>query len=204
MKSTFFTLFLLLTAIFSYSQNYLFNENQSGLNFTGRLSSFDNIDVFGFNAGFTINSRLTLGVDLELRHSEIYDNKRSFSPYLNCLLVRQNNQNRPITINLHSYYKNLKNTDYDASKNSFGLGLGFYRSYNLKSNIVIIPGGTLEWSSGSLDLYGDEYAESNIVYGLNISGKFNNFYLTPGVLFTNGKQIFEIDFGILLVGDKKQ
>jgi len=204
MKSTFFTLFLLLAAVCSYAQNYLFNENQSGLNFTGRLSSFDDIDVYGFNAGFTINGRLTLGVDLELRHSDVFNNKRSFSPYLNCLLVRQNNENLPITINLHSFYKNVKNTDYDTNKRSFGLGLGFYRSYNLKSNISIIPGGTLEWSSGSLNLYGDDHSDSNIVYGLNISGKFNNFYLTPGVLFTNGTQIFEVEFGVLLPSEKQK
>jgi hypothetical protein len=204
MKSTFFTLFLLFLTVCSYSQNYLLNENQSGLNFTGRLSTFDDINVYGFNAGFTINGRFSIGVDLELRNAELFGDAYSFSPYINCLLVRQNNENRPISINLLSYYKNIKYPNDDISENGFGLGLGFYKSFNLKNNTTIIPGGTLEWSSNSLDPYDVKYLDNNIVYGLNISGKFNNFYLTPGVLFTNGTQIFEIDFGILLVGEKKQ
>lgn len=198
MKSTFFTLFLLFMTLCSYSQNYLFNENQTGLNFTGRLSSFDDINVYGLNAGFTINGRLTLGVDLELRNAELFGDAYSFSPYINCLLVRQNNENRPISINLLSYYKNLKYSNDDISENGFGLGLGFYKSFYLKNNTTIIPGGTIEWSSDSLDAYEEKYLDNNIVYGLNITGKFNSFYLTPGVIFTNGTQIFEVEFGVLL------
>lgn len=204
MKSTFFTLFLLLMTVCCYAQNYLFNENQTGLNFTGRLSSFDDINVYGFNAGFTISGKLTLGVDLELRNGEIFDNARSFSPYLNYLLVRQNNDSQPISINLYSYYKNLKNPDYESKSKFFGLGLGCYKSFYLKNNTTVIPGSTVEWSHGTLDLDGNKYSGSNIVYGLNITGKFNNFYLTPGVLFTNGTQIFEVEFGVLLAGAKQK
>jgi hypothetical protein len=204
MKSTFFTLFLLLMTVCCYAQNFLFNENQSGLNFTGRLSSFDDINVYGFNAGFTINGRITLGVDLELRNGELFGEAYSFSPYINCLLVRQNNESKPISVNLLSYYKNIKYPIDGLSENGFGLGLGFYKSFYLKNNTTIIPGGTLEWSSNSLDPYDKKYLESNIVYGLNITAKFNNFYLTPGVLFTNGTQIFEVEFGVLLSSAKQK
>ncbi len=201
MKLTFFTLTFLFVWTSIYSQNFLFNENQTGLNFSGRLSSYDQINLYGFNAGFTINGKLTLGVDLEHRNGEIFDNAQSFSPYLNYLLVKQNNDTKPISINFHTFYKSQKNTYRDSNSKLFGLGLGIFKSYYLKNNITIIPGGNLKWSHGTLYISNEEYTASDISYSLDLTAKYNNVYMTPRVLFIRGMQIFEVDFGVVISGN---
>lgn len=195
-KIVFFVLFVFINKL--TSQNYLFNENESGFHVFGQFTSNEGSSLIGISPGYTFNGKLTMGLTLGFEE----DNESDFSsnairPYIDYLVLKQDNNN-PVSINLYGAYQHNNFPDFkDLKVNTVNLGLGIFHQLNLGTNFDLIPAGGVGWARSTANLWGASESESGINYGLSLTGKINKFYVTPGLSFSNGDTIFNLVLGVI-------
>lgn len=187
--------------IFAFSlqaQNIFFNKDERGFGVAGQVSSSDGSTLLGLSPNYTLNGKLTFGLTLGFEENSSEDiSSTAIRPYMSYLVLKQDNSN-PISIAMNAAYQYNTFSDFDGlTANTILLGLGIFHKINAGNNFDLIPGGSVGWGRTSVKFQGLSEDESAISYGLSLSGKFNKFYVTPSLTFSQGNSRFDLLLGII-------
>lgn len=198
MKILILSLFLFVFSIELYSQNIFFKENESGFHAAAQFSSSDGSTLFAIIPGYTLNGKLTFGLGLGFEENSSADlSSTAIRPFISYLALKQGNSN-PVSVALNGGYQYNTFSDYDGlTAGSIRLGAGIFHQINVSNNFDLLPGGSVGWGRTTVKFQGLSESESAINYGLSLSGKFNKFYVTPSLTFSEGNSNFDLILGII-------
>ncbi len=198
MKILIISLFLFVFSIEIYSQNIFFKENESGFHVAGQFSSSDGSTLLGIIPGYTSNGKLTIGLALGFEENSSADiSSTAIRPFISYLALKQGNSN-PVSVALNAGYQYNTFSDFDGlTASTILLGAGIFHQINAGNNFDLIPGGSVGWGRTTVKFQGSTEGESAINYGLSLSGKFNKFYVTPSLTFSDGNSNFDLLLGII-------
>lgn len=190
------TIALVLFSISLFSQNILFDQGQSGFHASAQFTSHDGSTLFGLAPGYTSNGKLTFGILIGTESNDDI-NSTVVKPFLSYLLVKQGENDMPISVSADIGYQYNTFSDLDLTAGTVGINAGIYHRIEASDIVAIIPGGTVGWSRTTFNLNNNTTSDSGITYGLQASVLINQFYFTPYLTFSSGDSIFSLLLGYI-------
>ncbi|MFZ1561200.1 MAG: hypothetical protein WAT37_14810 [Saprospiraceae bacterium] len=199
MKILFISLVLYMCSIEIYSQSIFFKESESGFHISGQFASADGATILGILPGYTSKGKLTFGLGLVLEKNTGLDiNIAGVRSFISYLAIKQNDNSSPVSVNLGAAWLYNSFSGFDRiTANRLDIGAEIYHQITAGNNFVLIPGGSVGWSSSNVNYKRLSESKSGISYGLSLSGKFDKFYVTPSLSFSKGNSRFNLIFGII-------
>lgn len=196
----FFTLLLLIGIITGINaQNIFFKEAESGFHVGGQFQSSNGTTLLGIIPGYTSNGKLTFGLGIGFEDfNGLLGSSTAVFPFISYLALKQDDSN-PVSVAINGQYQYNTFSDLDLTANTISLGAGIYHQIAAGNNFDLIPGGGVGWGRLTLKdtTFGGSESSSGITYRLSLSGKFNKFYVTPNLLFSDGNSQFVLQLGII-------
>ncbi len=200
MKKRLITLLLVLFSISSYAQNYLFEDGESGAHIFGQIGSFQGTTVLGIAPGYTWNGRTSFSVTAGRERNDDWDiTVFDLKPYLSHMILKQNEDDMPISFALGAAYQySFSPDDKDTKVHTYAFDGSIYHRLYLSENVSIIPSGMVGWGKTFVKETGyDSESSSAVTYGVQASALFRNFHITPNVQFSRGNTIFNVLIGAI-------
>lgn len=197
--SKYLIIFFLFFSFSLQSQNYLFEQGQSGFGIGGQLTSFEGSTLIGFLPSYTINGKLNLGLTIGFEDGDGDLNSTAIRPNASFLILKQGEDNNPVSVGLNSalQYNTFSNID-DFTSITYGLGATIHHEIKAHETIKVIPGFALGWNRINFYFDGDKLDDdSAIVYGILGTVAFNQFYVEPSLFFSEGNSQFSFLLGYI-------
>lgn len=191
---TLFTSALTILTISLYSQNILFDQGQSGFHASAQFTSHEGSTLFGVAPGYTSNGKLTFGITIGTESNDDL-NSTVIKPFLSYLLVKQGENDMPISVSGDAGYQYNTFSDLDLTAGTIGLDVGIHHRIEASEIVSIVPGGTVGWARTTYKLGNSTTSESGIIYGIQASVLINQFYFAPYLVFSTGDSIFSLVLG---------
>lgn len=185
------------------AQNIFFKPDESGMGMAFQIGSNDGTILLGLNGNYTHKGRLTGGLSIGYESNDDQGiSSISLHPHIDYLIAKQGVNDMPVSVNLYTYYQ-YNTFDIDnytgpaLTSNSIGFGMGLFYEIEASSKVSIIPALGIGYTHTTIHL--DNISESDNRVGFSISPyvKFNKFYITPRLSFSEGKSAFDVQFGII-------
>jgi len=196
------TLLLFLTTSQSFSQNYVMDLDSSGFHGSVQLRSGNFENTIAIQPGYTWNGVLTAGIDFGKGTDKI--RKLSLNivrPNLNYLIIKQDEEGLPISINLETAYQYniLPATSFNSRSIQFGGTL--YHEISIQDHslgIKLIPqAGMLAVNTLSRNGIQTESAVE-IVYNAGITVLWESVYFEPKFFVNDGNISYSLKVGYVL------
>ena len=198
MKKLFVGVFM-LTTFSLYSQNYMFDQNSSGFSLSGQLASLEDGTLIGIIPAYTIDGKLSFGLGIGYESNDYIGGSTSLKPNISYLVLKQDEDNNPVSVNLGGAYQYNTFSNYDGlTVGTIGFGVSIYHDIKATDAVLIIPGAAVAWNKSTIHENGfDNVSFTGVTYGLSATVKFNKFYITPILSFSKGNSAFSLGFGLL-------
>jgi hypothetical protein len=195
----FLSLFVLVVLQFQLKgQNYLISEEQSGFHGGAEIAfnTFENF--YAIFPGYTFKGRLTAGFGLGKNKDVVNKiNSTLFRPYISYLIVKQDPDKLPLSIDLNVGYQYNYVTQLIFNAKSILFGAGVYHEISQMSEVKIIPALLIEGKksiNGPNPQFNDKIVFS---YGAQTTLGWNNYNITPQFMISEGVVTISATIGII-------
>lgn len=179
-------------------QNYLMDDATSSFHAGVQISynSFEN--YYALLPGYTFNGRLTLGFDIGKTQDVVNKlNSTVFRPSISYLLLKQNNENQPISVDLNVGYQYNYVSQIIFNTRSFQFGAGVYHEINPLENVKVIPAILFEGNKPTFGPNPQFLQTVALSFGAQTTITWNNYYLTPKYLLNDGISTITVKIGMV-------
>lgn len=179
-------------------QNYFMLNDQSGAHANAEIAynSFENF--YAIYPGYTFNGRLTLGLGIGKNKDVVNKiNSTLFRPYVSYLIIKQNEEYFPVSIDLNIGYQYNYVTQVIFNSRSVLFGGGIFHEITPLGNVKIIPAVVV---NGSKPTSGPntQFRETVVMsYGVQTSLVWNDYNLTPKFSLSEGIATISANLGII-------
>ena len=184
------------------AQNYLMQNDSSGLHGSVQLTRGNFENIIAIQPGYTLKGKLTAGIDLGKGTDKIRGlSLNIIRPNLNYLIVKQSENKSPISINLElAYQYNLLPTT-TANSRAVQFGGTLYHTISVKDNSVslsLIPqAGLLAVKTISKNGFQADTGGA-IVYNAGITVQWQKIYFEPKFFINEGNISYSLKVGYIL------
>lgn len=197
--------FCMLLPVITDAQNYLMENEQSGLHLGTQISrnSFEN--QYGLLPGYTYEGRLSMGIDIGKSKDLLNGiNSTIIRPNISYLILKQNAESMPISFDLNAGYQINYVSQIAFNSRSVQFGLGIYHEIVPLDRVKLIPAIFVEGNKSTTGL-NPRFDESVFMsYGVQASILVDNFYITPRFLYFDGITTIGVKFGIIFSSNKSE
>ncbi len=191
--------FIVVSCTICNSQNYLMSSDQTGFHGSALLSTGTFEDALALSPGYTIDGRLTAGVDFGKAKDKINKlNSTVFRTHVSYLILKQNEENMPVSINLKAGYliNILPATAFNSS--SWQLSSELYHEFAVQNDVKVIPHAGL-LGNKPISINGTSNEEDiSITTNAGLTVLWQNIYFDTGFLIGNGNRAFSLLVGYIL------
>lgn len=196
------TLLLLVITSQSFAQNYTMERENSGFHGSVQLRSGNFENSLAIQPGYTWNGVFTAGIDFGKGTDKI--RKLSLNivrPNLNFLIIKQNDEGIPVSINLEAAYQYniLPATSFNSRSVQFGSTLYHEISIQDESlDVKLIPQAGL-LAVNTLSRNGIQTESGvEIVYNAGITVLWESVYFEPKFFVNDGNISYSLKVGYVL------
>jgi len=175
------------------------SHDHSGFHGSALLSTGTFEDALALSPGYTIDGRITAGVDFGKGKDKINKiNSTLLRPHLSFLILKQNEENMPISLNLKAGYlvNILPTTSFNSS--SLQLSTELYHAFSVQDDVKVIPHAGL-LGNKPLSINGTTNEEGiSITTNAGLTVQWQSIYFDTGLLIGNGNRAFSLLVGYIL------
>ena len=191
-------LFFFILSFNTTAQNYLMKDQHSSFH-TGVQISYNTFENhYAVLPGYTFNGRLTVGFDIGKTKDLVNKiNSTVFRPNVSLLILKQNNDELPISFDLNLGYQYNYVSQIIFNVRSVQFGGGIYHEISPLENVKIIPAVLFEGNKITSGPNAQFQQSVVLSYGVQTSIVWNKYYLTPKFQVTDGISTISVKLGLI-------